>query len=783
MHMSGYARAPGTPHPAPSGASGARDARDTGEAAAAYIRAGWRVVPIPHGQKGPALPDWQKLEIAEADLGACFPAGVESNVGLLLGEPSGGLVDVDLDCEEAEALAADFLPHTGMVHGRPGRERSHWWYRVEGPPEKASDRFTDVDGKALVELRSTGGQTVVPPSLHPSGGCYAWASDGPPAEVPLSRLLCSVKRLAAATLLARHWPDEGGRQDAAMALGGALGRAGWEEDEVAEFVGAVAVAANDEESDDRVDVARRSVSKTADQKKVTGWPTLAKAVGEAVVKRVKGWLDRREEGEEGVKDEEERAPRVKESACLVQSAEAAGAELFLDPQGTAYAALHVQGHRETYAVGSEDFRRWLSRQAYVAGRPIPTNAALDEAVRALEGNARFGGYQREVFLRVGEAGGKVYLDLGSPDWSAVEVDEAGWRVAPCPPVYFRRTSGMLPLPVPVRGGDLADLNRCVNVGSDDNWQLLIGWLLGALRPKGPYPVLVLHGEQGSAKSSAARALRSLIDPHSVPLRSAPGDEQNMALAAQNNWVVAWDNLSSLRQWQSDALCRLATAGGFATRRLYSNNEEGQIQVSRPMILNGIAAEMVSRADLIDRSLVVGLPVIPDTERRTEGEVKAELDRHRPYLLGALLDGVSAGLRNLATTEVDRLPRLADFALWVEACGPALSWGRGAFVGLLERSRSQADGDLLSLWAVYCPLCAALSEKPTIETTVGRLLHYLRSNREPGEGWDPDFPHSPRKLSAELRRYTPSLRRAGIEVEWGCRGPTGRSVRLTRAAKP
>src|SRR5262249_55084670 len=166
MHMSGYARAPGGEDRAPSGASGARGARDAGEAAVAYVRAGYRVVPIPDGQKGPALKDWQKLEITEADLDNHFPPGQCSNVGLLLGEPSGGLVDVDLDCEEAEALAGDFLPHTGMVHGRPGHERSHWWYRVDQPPAKASERFADLDGTVLLELRSTGGQTVVPPSLH-----------------------------------------------------------------------------------------------------------------------------------------------------------------------------------------------------------------------------------------------------------------------------------------------------------------------------------------------------------------------------------------------------------------------------------------------------------------------------------------------------------------------------------------------------------------------------------------------------------------------------------------
>src|SRR5262249_35641760 len=142
------------------------------------------------------------------------------------------------------------------------------------------------------------------------------------------------------------------------ALAGALGRAGWGEGEVAAFVGAVAVAAGDEESDDRVDVARRSVAKAAEQKKVTGWTTLGKAIGKEVVNRAREWpICSRGGGGEG------RPARVKESDWLVQSAEAADLELFHDARRTAYAALNVQGHREVLAVDSKGFRRWLAQRA------------------------------------------------------------------------------------------------------------------------------------------------------------------------------------------------------------------------------------------------------------------------------------------------------------------------------------------------------------------------------------------------------------------------------------
>jgi hypothetical protein len=292
-------------------------------------------------------------------------------------------------------------------------------------------------------------------------------------------------------------------------------------------------------------------------------------------------------------------------------------------------------------------------------------------------------------------------------------------------------------------------------------------------------VLVLHGEQGSAKSTTARALRGLIDPHSMPLRAAPRDEQSLLVAAQNNWVVCLDNLSSLRVWQSDAVCRLATGGGFGTRKLYTNDEEVQIQVARPVTLNGIAAEMVNRSDLLDRAMTVALPVIPDTARRTEEDVWQELGQLRPLLLGALLDAASAGLRNLPGVTLPWLPRLADFVRWVEACGEALGWAPEEFLTTTERSRALADSQSLSLWPVYIPLFGLLGKGP-LEHTVGGLLQRLRAQRhEDHAAWDPDWPASPRKLSADLRLYTPSLRRAGINVEWLSRNSQGQWVRISR----
>jgi hypothetical protein len=268
------------------------------DAARYYIEHGLAPVPIPTRSKAPVLTGWPDLRLTESTLGDYFPAGQRLNLGLLTGRlngDAGGEVVVDLDCPEALRAADLLLPRTGRVAGRPGNPRSHRHYRVEDAPAKAHDKYKDPlsqDQRAvLVELLSTGAQVVAPPSIHPNGELYCWDSFGEPATVPIAALLPAVRRLAAAALLGRSWPT-GGRHDAALALSGGLLRAGWNVDQVKEFVEAVCAAAQDPEASDRLRAVEDTAAKLAAGENVTGWPTLAAVVGDAIASRVRQWLGR-----------------------------------------------------------------------------------------------------------------------------------------------------------------------------------------------------------------------------------------------------------------------------------------------------------------------------------------------------------------------------------------------------------------------------------------------------------------------------------------------------------
>jgi len=334
----------------------------------------------------------------------------------------------------------------------------------------------------------------------------------------------------------------------------------------------------------------------------------------------------------------------------------------------AYADIEVLGWRETWPVRSRGFRHWLVRIFYETTGMAPNSEALQTALALCEARAVFDGPERGVFTRVGGVNGKIYIDLADERWQAIEASSAGWKVLDSKqvPIRFRRAPGMLALPEPKAGGTVDALRAFLNVKSDGDFELALAWLLAAMRDRGPYPVLALMGEQGSAKTFFGTTLRSLVDPSTAPLRSFPREDRDLYIAASNGWVVGYDNVSRIPSWLSDALSRLATGGGCSTRKLYTDDEEQLFSAQRPTVLNGIE-DFVGRPDLADRTIFLTLEPIPEERRKADQVLQQELNRARPQIIEALLNLVVVGLQRLPRTRLERLPRMADFALWGTAC--------------------------------------------------------------------------------------------------------------------
>ena len=468
----------------------------------------------------------------------------------------------------------------------------------------------------------------------------------------------------------------------------------------------------------------------------------------------------------------------KQANILIALAEPA--ELFHTPAGIGFADLDVNGHRETWPIRGKSFKRWLARRFFETTEGAPNSDALQSALNVIEAKAHFDALAREVCIRVGGLNGKLYLDLCDDTWRAVEIDATRWRVIDRPPVRFRRAAGMKALPVPQRNGSIKPLRSFLNVASDTDFVLAVSWVLAGLRDRGPYPVLVLSGEQGSAKSTFAAILRALLDPNTAPLRALSRDDRDLFIAANNGHVLAFDNVSGLPAWISDTLCRLATGGGFAARQLYSDSDEMLFDACRPVILNGIE-DIVNRPDLADRALFLTLEPIAEENRRLEAELWSEFEVERSRILGGLLDAVFEGLKRLPETRLPKLPRMADFAIWGAACEPAL-WSAGTFLSAYSGNTAGSVEAVIDADPVADAVHTMMTKQREWTGTAKELLNAVvvevaDERITKSKSW----PATPEALRGRLRRAATGLRKIGINILFPGKRDRPRNIHISGAA--
>ena len=466
-------------------------------------------------------------------------------------------------------------------------------------------------------------------------------------------------------------------------------------------------------------------------------------------------------------------------------------ELFHDPDGEPYATVEVGDHRETHHLKSKGYRSWLRHKYYMEekkrleeiGKPeesptVPRSQVISDALAQLEAICQFEGPEYDVHVRVAEHEGAIYVDLADERWRAVRIDSSGWRVVSDPPVKFVRAKGMLPLPEPVAGNQGAKkLRDLLNLKDEDedSWRLILAWLVAAFRPNRPFVVLILQGEQGSAKSTVERILRALIDPSTAPLRTTPRNEHDLYIASVSSWVVAYDNISNLPQWLSDAICKLSTGGGFSTRTLYENREQELFDAIRPVILNGIT-DVATRPDLLDRSIILTMPHIKEGDRKPESAIWEELAEAAPEILGFLFGAVSSALENLPATALDKLPRMADFALWVTAAEKALGWEEGGFLKAYNDNRGDANRQALEASPVAAAVWRFMKDRDEWRGTMTEFYQQLGSVATEEMRRSKAWPAAPNSLGAEMKRLAPALRAIGIEVQ-DYREPTAERRRM------
>jgi hypothetical protein len=395
---------------------------------------------------------------------------------------------------------------------------------------------------------------------------------------------------------------------------------------------------------------------------------------------------------------------------------------------------------------------------------VPSANALTSAFQLIEAVAHEKPPMR-LHNRVARADDAIVLDLGRVDGRVAVVDEHGWTITDDSPALFLRTNTTLELPEPERGGSLEPLRGLLNV-TDEQWNLIVAWLVAALVPGIPHPILAFEGEQGTGKSDATRLLAMTLDPRVAPTMSLPTGQREWTHMASKRHVLAFDNVSHIEPWLSDALCRGVTGEGWVERTFYTNDDEFPREFQCCILMNGIATGS-PRGDLAERTIRLPLERIPPTARVPESELRDRFTTTHGAVLGALLDLAAVVLAELPNVEPAELPRMADFAKLTAAVdGVRGTSALKTYMRLAaELNADVVDGD---------PVAVVLEQFARTEApwqgTPAELLAKLNAWREgfaPGRYPPPaprGWPGSPQVLGQALARLAPALQTRGVLLE-------------------
>ncbi len=446
--------------------------------------------------------------------------------------------------------------------------------------------------------------------------------------------------------------------------------------------------------------------------------------------------------------------RAKEALTPWQSEDG---RLFLD-----YMEGPIRRTLQVTSAGNSEFRGWFTTHCIDKTGFVPNGDFVSAAQAYFAHWCKTTGPKLKDFIRVGGKVGALYYDVGNDGNDAWSITADGIKLVKGGPSHLRlvRGNGMLQLPTPDLTAKPADLPRLLGEltgAQEEVLMLLTAWLLGTMRPEGPYPVLTISGEQGSGKSTVLRLLRRIVDPHALDMRTPPEDQRDLQAIVRNSFLLAFDNVSFISNKMSDALCVISTGtGAQGGRALYTNAEESAVRVCRPIVMNGIP-DVIERGDLVDRSIHVHLPRIDPKNLQDDYEFWKKVDAQIPVLLGALMQAALTATQNYGKVVLKEKPRMSAFAVWVTAAEEAFGWESGRFLRVYKNNRSSAEQHLLEFHGLASAIMRMMGKRHEFTGTYQQLITELEMNRGPGE----KFPNTSHGFAAELRRIRPALERHGL----------------------
>lgn len=453
-------------------------------------------------------------------------------------------------------------------------------------------------------------------------------------------------------------------------------------------------------------------------------------------------------------------------------------ELFHDQHNTPYARIKQKNVNVIFPIKSRSFKVWLAILLWKEMTKAPSADALAGALNVLQAKALYEGAKHTLYNRVAPASDGFWIDMADENWRAIKVTAAGWQIVDNPPILFKRFSHQKPLATPDRHGDPWGILDFLNIDKNDEATrlLFLCAIISYFIPLIPHVIVVLYGIQGSGKSTLFKIVRRIVDPSAVEVLTLPRNERERVQQLDHHWCAFYDNITSLRTWMSDTLCRAATGGGFTKRELYTNDQDIIYNFKRCVGLNGINIA-AQRGDLLDRSLLVGLKDIPKKKRRTEEQLLKDFKACKPLILGGFLNTLVKAIREYPYVQPKELFRMADFTRWGCAIAKALGKTEKDFLKAYETKVKLQIEEAAHSSPVATVLIDYLSNQKKWEGTPSNLYKILLGHaKEMGISTrQKAFPKAPHILVRKLNELAPSLKALGLEVITGIHTGTHRLI--------
>lgn len=695
-----------------------------------------------------------------------------ANIGVPTGVVSGWhVVDIDKKNQGIEHYkrfveqfggklpSATLIAHTGgggfhLVYGQP----------ADGQSVGSGTNIGRLEG---VDFRGDGGYIVVPPSMHYSQKSYRWSKESGFEDLedtdlePLPQALAALLRVPTQSVANQDIIKSGGRNDTLFKYACQLRRVGVHDDALYQLVW------------NKNEAACKPPLKAPEVQMIVS-SALNQNITPAVANQ---GVDKAKVDEIGIGKKIDSDDAFERLMALTVDH-----EFWVDEARREYVSYQVMrkqvggqvdtedayspaSHHENWPITSTKYRQHLINQYHQLYQRQPSGRAVESVVITLAGNAQFKDKCYKPHVRVARFEDRLYIDLTDESWNVIEITTEGW--APYqgkPPVKFLRSNHTKPMMIPDPTGSFECLREAFRLKDDDDYILLAAWMMFTLVDEGPYPILTLEGVAGSSKSTLTKHIRLLLDPRKPELQLMPTKSDDLYVHVARAHLIAFDNVSEIKQDMSDLLCTIATGTGSIKRQLYTNDGEFLFEACRPILLNSINP-VVAFSDLSDRCIRLTLPQITNNDgqgRLRAEEVDSRFERLAPKILGALFNALQKALADYK--RIKSLPaevRMADFAAWAIAADKALAFGNRSFLSALMANRRFNAMPFMEENVLNSAVLKLVLSHPKWSGSPTDLHKALRNIVSPEDLLDKSFPKQPNQLSRELNKSITTLKQFGI----------------------